>query len=280
MTRDIVRKKTSIVLWYVIATLGAVVMLMPFAWMVSTSLKPENEIFTGAIKWIPENPTLDNYIRAMEIVPIVKDMLNTLFIAVMKIIGEVFVSALVAFGFARFKFKGRNVLFMILLATMMLPYEVTMIPTFMGWSALGFADSYVPLILPAFCGSASFIFFLRMYFQTIPRGYEEAAILDGASNLQIFFRIFLPLSKPALITIALWSFMGTWNDLLGQLIYIDSDSKYTVQLALASFSSMTGETLWGPLMAASFLVLIPVILLLLFAQRYFLDGIRMGGIKE
>lgn len=280
MTRDIVRKKTSTVLWYVIATLGAVVMLMPFAWMVSTSLKPENEIFTGAIKWIPENPTLDNYIRAMEIVPIVKDMLNTLFIAVMKIIGEVFVSALVAFGFARFKFKGRNVLFMILLATMMLPYEVTMIPTFMGWSALGFADSYVPLILPAFCGSASFIFFLRMYFQTIPRGYEEAAILDGASNLQIFFRIFLPLSKPALITIALWSFMGTWNDLLGQLIYIDSDSKYTVQLALASFSSMTGETLWGPLMAASFLVLIPVILLLLFAQRYFLDGIRMGGIKE
>ena len=280
MTRDIVRKKTSTVLWYVIATLGAVVMLMPFAWMVSTSLKPEHEIFTGAIKWIPENPTLDNYIRAMEIVPIVKDMLNTLFIAVMKIIGEVFVSALVAFGFARFKFKGRNVLFMILLATMMLPYEVTMIPTFMGWSALGFADSYVPLILPAFCGSASFIFFLRMYFQTIPRGYEEAAILDGASNLQIFFRIFLPLSKPALITIALWSFMGTWNDLLGQLIYIDSDSKYTVQLALASFSSMTGETLWGPLMAASFLVLIPVILLLLFAQRYFLDGIRMGGIKE
>lgn len=260
-------------------SLGAIIMLLPFAWMISTSLKYENEIFTGAIRWIPENPTFDNYKRALEIVPIVKDMFNTFLLAALKILGEVFVSALVAFGFARFHFKGRNFLFMILLATMMLPYEVTMIPTFMAWSMLGFSDSYVPLVLPAFCGSASFIFFLKMYFETIPKGYEEAALLDGAGYMQIFSKIFVPLAKPALITIALWSFMGTWNDLLGQLIYIDSPSKYTVQLALASFSSMTGETLWGPLMAASFLVLIPVILLLLFAQRYFMEGIQVGGIK-
>lgn len=271
--------KVRLILWYVVATAGACIMLLPFVWMVSTSFKTENEIFTVPISWLPDKITWQNYKRALQVVPILKCMLNTLIIAVPKILGEAFVSAIVAFGFARFEFKGRNILFMIMLATMMLPGEVTMIPTFMAWTSLGFADSYVPLVLPAFCGSASYIFFMRMYFDTVPKDYEEAAWIDGASNLRVFWMIFLPLAKPALITIALWSFMGTWNDLLGQLIYIDSQSKYTVQLALASFSSMTGETLWGPLMAASFLALIPVIVLLLYAQKYFMEGVKMGGIK-
>ncbi len=272
-------KKVRLVLWYVVVILGSVIMLLPFVWMVSTSFKTENEIFTVPIKWLPGAVTLKNYVKALEVVPIFKCMLNTLIIAIPKILGEVFVSALVAFGFARFEFKGRNTLFMIMLATMMLPYEVTMIPTFMVWSGLGFSDSYVPLVLPAFCGSASFIFFLRMYFETVPKDYEEAAWIDGAKNLKVFRMVFLPLAKPALVTICLWSFMGTWNDLLGQLIYIDSQQKYTIQLALASFSSMTGETLWGPLMAASFMALIPVIALLLYAQKYFMEGVKMGGIK-
>ena len=272
-------KRTRTVLWYVFVTAGAIIMLLPFAWMISTSLKMENDIFTMPIKWLPSKITFDNYVEALKVVPIFKCMLNTLIVAIPKILGEVFVSALVAFGFARFNFKGKNVLFMIMLATMMLPYEVTMIPTFMGWSALGFTDSYVPLILPAFCGSASFIFFLKMYFETVSKDYEEAAWLDGAKNFKVFYTVFIPLAKPALVTIALWSFMGTWNDLLGQLIYIDSSEKYTIQLALASFSSMTGETLWGPLMAASFMALIPVIVLLLYAQKYFMEGVKLGGIK-
>ncbi len=271
--------RVRLVLWYIVVTLGAVIMLLPFAWMISTSFKAESEIFTVPIRWLPSRITLQNYVKALDVVPIFKCMLNTLIIAIPKIVGEVFVSALVAFGFARFDFKGRNTMFMIMLATMMLPYEVTMIPTFMVWSGLGFSDSYVPLVLPAFCGSASFIFFLRMYFETVPRDYEEAAWIDGARNLTVFRTVFLPLAKPALVTICLWSFMGTWNDLLGQLIYIDSQEKYTIQLALASFSSMTGETLWGPLMAASFMALIPVIALLLYAQKYFMEGVKMGGIK-
>ncbi|MCM1189594.1 MAG: carbohydrate ABC transporter permease [bacterium] len=271
--------KVKTALWYIVAVAGSFIMLLPFVWMISTSFKTENEIFTVPIRWLPTVFTVDNYIRALQVVPILKCMLNTVLIAVPKILGEVFVSALVAFGFARFQFKGRNTMFMIMLATMMLPYEVTMIPTFMAWSALGFADSYVPLVLPAFCGSASFIFFLRMYFETVPRDYEEAAWIDGATNMKVFGTVFLPLAKPALITICLWSFMGTWNDLLGQLIYIDSQGKYTIQLALASFSSMTGETLWGPLMAASFMALIPVLVLLLYAQKYFMEGVKMGGIK-
>ena len=168
---------------------------------------------------------------------------------------------------------------MVLLATMMLPYEVTMIPTFIVWSELGLVDSYVPLILPAYFGSASFIFFLKMYFETFPVSYEESALLDGAKYRQIFSKIFLPLSKPALVTIALWAFMGTWNDLLGQLIYINSTDKLTIQLGLASFSSMTGEVLWGPLMAASFVALVPIIALLLYAQKYFVEGVKMSGIK-
>lgn len=264
---------------YAILTLGSAAMLMPFFWMLSTALKTESDIFTIPIKWIPQTIVLDNFTRAFEVVPIFRYMFNTFVMAVLKIGGEVFVSALVAYGFARYQFKYKNVLFIILLATMMLPYEVTMIPTFIIWSNLGFADSYVPLILPAYFGSATFIFFLRMYFETFPRELEESAVIDGARPIHIFLRIFLPLAKAALLTIALWSFMGTWNDLLGQLIYINSPSKYTIQLGLAAFSNMTGETLWGPLMAASFIALLPIIFFLLFAQRYFTEGVKMTGIK-
>lgn len=264
---------------YAFYLIGSAVLILPFFWMVSTSFKTDKDIFTIPIKWFPRTFYINNYKRALEVIPVFRYMFNTFLIAVLKIGGEVFVSALVAYGFARFNFKFKNIFFMILLATMMLPYEVTMIPTFIVWSTLGFADSYVPLILPAYFGSASFIFFLRMYFQTYPKELEESAIIDGASYLQIFTRIFVPLSKPALITIGLWAFLGTWNDLLGQLIYINSPDKYTIQLGLASFSNMTGETLWGPLMASSFIALLPVIFLLLFAQKYFVEGIKMSGVK-
>lgn len=271
--------KARKIVWYVVLIFGAFIMLLPFLWMISTSLKLEDAIFSVPIQWIPLKLTLVNFKRAFEVIPIFRYMANTLSIAVMKIFGEVFVSALVAYGFSRFHFRGKNFLFMVLLATMMLPYEVTMIPTFMVWSRLGFTDSYVPLTLPAYFGSASFIFFLKMYFETFPKSYEESALIDGAKYLKIFTKIFVPLSKPALITIALWAFMGTWNDLLGQLIYINSIDKLTIQLGLASFSNMTGEVLWGPLMAASFVALLPIIALLLYAQKYFVEGVKMTGIK-
>ena len=263
-------------LFYFVAT---AVLILPFYWMLSTSFKTDNEIFTYPIRWLPSQFFLGNYERALEIMPVPRYMFNTAFIAILKIAGEVIVSALVAYGFARHDFKFKQLIFGILLATMMLPYEVTMIPTFIMWTALGFSDSYVPLILPAYFGSASFIFFLRMYYSTYSKDMEEAMFIDGANRVQVFTRLYLPLSKAALITIGIWSFMGTWNDLLGQLIYINDESKYTVQLGLASFSNMTGETLWGPLMAASVLVLLPILVIFLFLQRYFVDGIRVGSIK-
>ena len=266
-------------LLYTFYLLGTVLMLLPFFWMISTAFKPDSQIFTMPVKWLPSSLYWDNFKRAFQVIPIVKYMLNTVSIAVLKIGGEVFVSALVAYGFARFDFKGKNIFFLILLATMMLPYEVTMIPTFIMWSHLGLSDSYVPLVLPAYFGAASFIFFLRMYFSTFPVAIEESMVMDGASYFLIFYKLILPLGKPALLTIGLWAFLGTWNDLLGQLIYINDPAKYTIQLGLASFSNMTGETLWGPLMAASFMALLPVIFILLFAQRYFVEGIKMAGIK-
>jgi multiple sugar transport system permease protein len=266
-------------LLYIFYLSGSALMLLPFFWMISTAFKPDNQIFTVPIRWIPSPIYFKNFTKAFEVIPVIKYMFNTVIIAVLKIGGEVFVSALVAYGFARFDFKFKNVLFIILLATMMLPYEVTMIPTFIMWSWLGLSDSYVPLILPAYFGSVSFIFFLRMYFSTFPKDTEEAMVIDGANYLQIFFKLILPLGKPALVTIGLWAFLGTWNDLLGQLIYINDPAKYTIQLGLASFSNMTGETLWGPLMAVSFIALIPVVFILLFAQKYFVEGIKMAGIK-
>jgi len=266
-------------LLYIFYLTGSAFMLIPFFWMISTAFKPDNQIFTVPIRWIPSPVYFNNFIKAFEVIPVFKYMFNTVIIAVLKIGGEVFVSALVAYGFARFDFKFKNILFIILLATMMLPYEVTMIPTFIMWSWLGLTDSYVPLILPAYFGAVSFIFFLRMYFSTFPKGTEEAMVIDGANYFQIFYKLILPLSKPALVTIGLWAFLGTWNDLLGQLIYINDPAKYTIQLGLASFSNLTGETLWGPLMAASFIALIPVIFILLFAQKYFVEGIKMMGIK-
>lgn len=264
---------------YALYLAGSAVLLLPFFWMISTSLKFDREIFTAPIQWIPADITGTNYARAFAVVPLLRYLINTFVLASLKIFGEVFVSALVAYGFARFKFRFKNVLFIILLATMMLPYEVTMIPTFIMWTALGLSNGYVPLVLPAYFGSASFIFFIRMYYSTFPVSLEEAMIIDGAGYFKIFIRLFLPLGKSALITLALWSFVGTWNDLLGQLIYINNPNLYTIQLGLASFNNMTGETLWGPLMAASFIALIPVILILLFAQRYFVEGIKLSGIN-
>ncbi len=271
------RIKTGLMHFFLI--LGSVLMLLPFFWMITTSLQTELEIMNPKMVLFPSSLYFNNFKRALEIIPLFRYMANTAFLAILKMFGEVFITAAVAFGFARFNFKGKNLIFMILLGTMMLPYEVTMIPTFIMWSSIGLTDSYVPLSLPAYFGAASFIFFLRMYFETLPKDLEESALIDGANYFQIFTKIFIPLAKPALITISLWAFMGTWNDLLGQLIYINSPDKYTVQLGLASFNSMSGEIFWGPLMAASFMALVPIIALLLYAQKYFVEGVKMTGIK-
>lgn len=273
------RKRIQTIFVYLFLIISSAATVLPLLWMVSTSLKSGNVIFQIPPQWIPDSLHWENYRRAITDIPFFLYLKNTVIITFFRMIAEVFVSALVAYGFARFDFPGKNIWFMILLSTIMLPGEITMIPVFIMFSKLGWINTFKPLIIPAFFGGqAVFVFLLRQFFLTIPRELEEAALIDGATRFQIFYKIFLPLSKPALITIALFSFQGSWNDLLGPLMYLNDSSKFTLQLGLAMFNGMT-KVEWGPLMAASLLVLLPTLILFFSLQKYFVEGISITGIK-
>jgi multiple sugar transport system permease protein len=273
------RKRIQTIFVYLFLIVSSAATVLPLLWMVSTSLKSGNIIFQIPPQWIPDSLHWENYRRAITDIPFFLYLKNTVIITFFRMIAEVFVSALVAYGFARFDFPGKNIWFMILLSTIMLPGEITMIPVFIMFSKLGWINTFKPLIIPAFFGGqAVFVFLLRQFFLTIPRELEEAALIDGATRFQIFYKIFLPLSKPALITIALFSFQGSWNDLLGPLMYLNDSSKFTLQLGLAMFNGMT-KVEWGPLMAASLLVLLPTLILFFSLQKYFVEGISITGIK-
>ncbi len=272
------KKITKKLIIHLLLIMGGITMLLPFFWMVSTSLKENSLLFQIPPKFIPSPVALHNYPDAINTIPYMRYLWNTTFITVSKALGEVFISAFIAFGFARFKFRGKKFLFLFLLATIMIPGEVTLIPMFIMWRKLGAIDTYVPLILPAFTGSAVFIFFLKQYFSAIPKELEEAARIDGCNSFQIFYKIFLPNAKPALITIGIWSFQGSWNDLMGPLIFLNSYKKFTLQLGLSMFQSLH-KVEWGQLMAASVMTMIPVLIIFFMGQKYFTEGIKFTGIK-
>jgi multiple sugar transport system permease protein len=264
---------------YVLLIAMSIVFLFPFFWMLSTSLKASELIFQFPPQWIPDPIRWQNYIDAFYFAPFLRYFLNSTLITGLAMIGEVLSAAVVAYGFARLQFWGKNVLFIIVLSTMMLPGEVTMIPVFMMFSEIGWVDTYLPLIVPSyFGGPAFFIFMLRQFFLTIPTELEEAARIDGCNTFQIFYKIMLPLSKPALAVVAIFSFHGKWNDFLGPLIYLNTMEKYTVQLGLAMFQGMF-KTEWALLMAASIMVLLPVLFIFFFFQKYFIEGMKLTGIK-
>jgi multiple sugar transport system permease protein len=275
------RKKFTFwrLLIYLLLILGSIVMLFPFAWLLRSSLMSTAQIFIFPPEWIPAPFVWSNYSESLTIVPFYKYFLNTMTIELFVVSGVLFTSSLAAYSFARLKWIGRNIVFGIILSTMMLPYAVTLIPTFMGWKMLGAVNSFLPLIVPAWFGGGAFnIFLLRQFFLTIPKELDEAAYMDGASPLGIFFRIIIPLSKPALIVVGIFSFIAVWNDFLGPLIYLNDDSKFTLALGLASFKGMYNAQ-WGYLMAASATVIAPIILLFFFLQRYFIEGIALTGTK-
>ncbi|RNA66645.1 carbohydrate ABC transporter permease [Alteribacter keqinensis] len=264
---------------YFLLCLGGFIFLVPFFWMLSTSLKDSSVIFQFPPQWIPDPIVWGNYVEAMTFAPFHLFFLNSLTIAGLSMIGEVFTGALVAYGFAKLQFKGRDTLFIIVLATMMLPGEVTMIPVFIMFAHIGWIDTYLPLIVPSyFGGGAFFIFMFRQFFLGIPNELEDAARIDGCNTFQIFYRIVLPLSKPALAVVAIFSFHGKWNDFLGPLIYLNTMEKFTVQLGLAMFQGMF-QTEWSLLMAASIVALLPVLLIFFMFQKYFIEGIKLSGIK-
>ncbi|CQR58319.1 carbohydrate ABC transporter permease [Paenibacillus riograndensis] len=263
---------------YLFLSAGALVMAVPFLWMLSTSLKQQGMEFEMPPKWIPQHFEWSNYHFVLFESDIVQGFVNTLLIILLPCLVGLFTSALAAYAFARLLFPARNLLFGLLLATMMIPGVVTMIPTFMLFKNIGWIDSWMPLIIPGMFGAAAAVFLLRQFFLTIPRELEDAAKVDGMNPFHTFLRIMLPLSKPALITQGLLNFIAGYNDYLGPLIYINSPEKYTLQLVLASFQGFYTSQ-WTYIMAGSVLALIPTLLVFFFAQKYFVEGIALTGMK-
>ncbi|TYS14493.1 carbohydrate ABC transporter permease [Rossellomorea vietnamensis] len=267
--------------WFILFILiaGSVVILSPLWWMISTSLKTPQEIAQYPPTFIPETFQFSNYVQAWQTAPFTRWTLNTLMVATIGTIGSVFINSLVAYAFAKIPFKGRNTLFVLVLSTMLIPGFVTMVPQYILFSKLGWINSYLPLIVPSFLGSAFFIFLLRQFSLTIPNELLDAAVLDGANHIQIWWHIMVPLTKPALITVAIFSFNGAWNDLLGPLLYLNDESMYTLQIGLQTFKGQM-QTQWHYLMSMSVMVLAPVVLLFFFFQKHFIEGSNIsGGIK-
>ena len=260
--------------------------VLPLVWMVSTSLKPDEQIFAregisppiSLQSLLPSPVQWSNYTEALNTVPFGAYLRNTLYLCAFNVIGAVLSSALVAYGFARLRFRGREVLFMLLIGTMALPGQVTMIPVFTLFRYLGWYGTFLPLIVPAFCGSAFYIFLLRQFFQTIPDDLAEAARIDGAGEWRIFWQIVLPLAKPAMATCALFQFIGSWNDFYGPLLYLDDPSQYTLAYGLQQFMSSYGGE-WAQLMAGATLFTAPIIVLFFLTQRTFIQGIATTGGK-
>lgn len=272
------KKKTWRAIAYTALITGSIVSLIPFLWMLGTSFKDAANVFIDPPQIIPKPWLWSNYTQAFSKLPFMRYTFNTCLITAISMLGQMMSCSLVAFGFARMRFPGRNALFVTLLATMMLPAQVTMIPVFKIWSTLGFYDTYVPLTAGSFFGSAFFIFLLRQYYMTVPHEMDEAARIDGASTWQVFYKVLLPQIKPALATLAIFSFMNNWNDFLGPLIYISTPAKRTLALGLYAFQGQYA-TDYNYLMAASAVVMLPLLILFFSGQKYFIQGVVISGVK-
>lgn len=273
----LVRRGQRIAIYAAMAALS-VAFLVPLVWLVSTSLKPLGQVFEYPPVWIPDPVQWSNYGEAVDRAPLVQWLKNTATIAAFAVVGNVVTSSLVAFGFARLQFPGRNILFILLLSTMMLPDVVLLVPQFALFRELGWIDTFLPLIVPTFFGGGAFnIFLVRQFYLTIPRDFDEAARLDGATNWQIWRQILLPLSAPVLTAVAIFSFVNHWNDFMGPLIYLQSEENKTLALGLRAFVSPTDAS-WNISMAASMFLVVPVLVIFFFGQRFFVRGVSMTGI--
>jgi multiple sugar transport system permease protein len=252
--------------------------VLPFYWLVITSLKSDAEVFALPPVFFPKALRWGNYPEAVHYIPFFLYLKNTLVICLLSVAGSVVSSSLVAYSLARIRWPGRDLLFFILLATMMLPGQVTMVPVFAIFRALGWVDTIKPLVVPHFLGTAFYIFLLRQFFLTIPLELSDAARIDGCSEWAIYRRVVVPLSRPALATVGLFTFINAWNDFGGPLLYLNDERRATLSLGLQQFVGQHG-TEWSLLMAASTLMALPIILIFFLAQRTFIQGITLTGIK-
>ncbi len=275
---------------YALLLFCSALVLIPFLWMVSTSLKTTDQLFTREINFIPDPAAPSNYVEVWDRLAgvnpqmtFLRIMSNTLFITLLAMFGEIFSASLVAYGFSRFRWRGRNTLFAIMLATIMLPGIVTRVPGFLLWRELGLLGTYDPLTWPAlFAWGPLFVFLMRQFFMSIPREIEEAAIIDGANTAQIYWYIMLPLIRPVLLAVAVLSFQGNWNNFQGPLLYLAGEpAKYPLSVALQFFNqSLSLEApQWHFMMALATVMTIPILILYFLAQRQFLDGISVGAVK-
>ncbi|MGQ9681085.1 MAG: carbohydrate ABC transporter permease [Anaerolineae bacterium] len=251
---------------------------IPFVWLVSSSLKPSPQLFKVPPVWIPNPIVWSNYPKALTYIPYIQYLKNTLYICAFNVLATLLSCSFVAYGFSRVQWPAREAFFLILISTLMLPYAVTMIPQFLLFKHLGWVGSYAPLTVPALTGSPFFIFLLRQFYMGIPLELSDAARIDGCNEYGIYARIVLPLARPALATVGLFSFMANWNDFLGPLIYIKNQKSYTIALGLFGFLS-TRRTEWALFMAAATVTIAPVIVIFFFTQRTFIQGITLTGLK-
>ena len=275
-----VRARIGQVLAFALLSFVAFLFIAPFVWMLSTSLKPVQEIFE--FNWIPSELVWSNYKDALTSAPFDTYFKNSLIVTVGTTLGAVLSSSLVAYSFARLRWPGRDAWFLLVLGTMMLPGIVTMIPQYILFAELGWVDTFRPLVVPAWLATDAFyVFLLRQFYRTIPMELSEAAKIDGASELRIWWQIVTPLARPALVAVTIFAFNGSWGDYMRPLIYLHSESNYTLQLGLTTFQQAAGGLpRWDWMMAASLVVMLPVVIVFFLGQKYFIEGITMTGIKR
>jgi multiple sugar transport system permease protein len=283
-------KKLTVIkraLLYIVLYFGAVLCLIPFYWLLRSALMDMNQIFQYPLVWIPKPFRFENFHEALTSLPFGRYFLNTFIIVILSVAGILVSCSLSAYGLSRIEWRGRDFVFAMTMTSIMLPFFATLIPSFIMWKNLGLVNTYIPLILPSWfgVGTASVfgggmfnIFLLRQFFRTLPKELDEAAYVDGAGQFTIYSKIIVPLSKPALICTGLFTFLNTWNDFIGPLIYLNGETKYTLQLGLRSFIGMYTAQ-WHLMMAAATVVIIPVVILFLIGQKYFVEGIATTGLK-
>ena len=276
--RRLVSQRASSLLYHGALVTICGVIVLPLVWMVSSSLKSNNEIFIYPPHLIPAHPLWRNYPAALQYIDFWRYFANSLTIAAFNVVGTVFSCTLTAYSFARLRWKGRNVLFAVCMATLMLPFQVQMIPLYIIFRHLGWIGTFLPLIVPPFFGNALYIFLLRQFLLTIPRDLSEAASIDGAGEFGIFWRIIVPLIKPALAAVSLFAFLDAWQDFLAPLIYLDNPATFTLSLGLQLYYSVHA-TAWAYLMCASVVFTLPAIIIFFFAQKTFIQGITLTGVK-
>ncbi len=271
------RQRIGHFLLHVLMIALGVTFLMPLAWVASTSLKLPGQVFITPIEWLPTSPRWENYLDVFRRLPFEKFIVNSLFVTTMGTIGSVLSSVMVAFGLSRIRWPGREIVFTVLLATMMLPGVVTLIPVFIIFKQIRWVGTFYPLWVPAWFGGAFYVFLMRQYMLTLPIELDEAAKMDGASNFRILWQVIAPLCGPAIASVAIFSFLFHYNDFMGPLIYISDNTMYTLPLGLLWFQGRFGN-FWHLVMAASMITILPVIILFFFAQRYFVQGIQFTGL--